>query len=110
MVDDSGGKAGARHPPDAQVLAAIATLREDVKRLTDDLALYAENQRAPAGSALAGALDSARSQISQTALGIDGFAADVEADMRARIRSKPITSVLIAAAVGYAWRSLRRRR
>jgi hypothetical protein len=35
---------------------------------------------------------------------------DIETDMRTRIRGKPITSVLVAAGVGYALRSARRRR
>jgi hypothetical protein len=43
------------------------------------------------------------------ASGLEGFVSDVEADMRARIRAKPIASVLIAAAVGYAVHCARRR-
>ena len=113
MVDDSDGNAEGRHraglASDAEVLAAIALLREDVTRLADDVARYAENQRAAAGTIIAGAINDARSQVSQAASGVEGFIADMEADMRARIRGKPITSVLVAAAVGYAWRCVRRR-
>jgi hypothetical protein len=52
MVDESGEKTGGRHQSapssDAELLAAVASLREDVARLTDDLARYAESQRAAA--------------------------------------------------------------
>jgi ElaB/YqjD/DUF883 family membrane-anchored ribosome-binding protein len=113
MVDDSGGRTQADSQPgeasDAEVLAALASLREDVRRLTDDLARYAQSQRAAAESAVTGAIKDARSQISQVASGLEGFVSDVEADMRARIRAKPIASVLIAAAVGYAVHCARRR-
>jgi ElaB/YqjD/DUF883 family membrane-anchored ribosome-binding protein len=114
MVDESGGQTGALNQPgkasEADVLAAVAALREDVRRLTDDLARFAQSQRGVAEAAVTGAINDARSQVSQVASGLQGFVADVEADMRTRIRAKPITSVLIAALVGYAWRCAHRRR
>ena len=114
MVDESGGQTGALNQPgkasEAEVLAAVAALREDVRRLTDDLARFAQSQSGAAGAAFTGAINDARSQVSQVASGMQGFMSDVEADMRARIRGKPITSVLIAAFVGYAWRCVHRRR
>jgi hypothetical protein len=113
MVDDSGGQIQADSQPgkasDAEVLAALALLRADVRRLTDDLVHYAQSQRAAAEAAVTGAINDARSQISQVAAGLEGFVSDVEAEMRTRIRAKPIASVLIAAAVGYALRCARRR-
>jgi ElaB/YqjD/DUF883 family membrane-anchored ribosome-binding protein len=114
MVDDSSGQIQADGQPgkasDAEILAALASLREDVRRLTDDLAHYAQSQRAGAEAVVTGAINDARSQISQVASGLEGFVCDAEADMRTRIRAKPIASVLIAAAVGYALRCMRRRR
>ena len=114
MVDNSGGQKEAVDQPgkasEAEVLAAVAALREDVRRLTDDLARFAESQRVAAGAAVAGAINEARGQVSQVASGLQGFASDVGADMRMRIRAKPIASVLIAAFVGYAWRCARQRR
>jgi ElaB/YqjD/DUF883 family membrane-anchored ribosome-binding protein len=113
MVDDSAGQAQAHNQPgrasDTEVLSALASLREDVGRLAEELTRYAQAQRAAAQAAVTGAINDARSQVSQAASGVEGFVSDVEADMRTRIRAKPITSVLIAAAVGYAWHRLRRR-
>jgi ElaB/YqjD/DUF883 family membrane-anchored ribosome-binding protein len=114
MGDDLGGQIQADGQPgkasDAEVLAALASLREDVRRLMDDLEHYAQSQRAAAEAGVTGALNDVRSQISQVASGLEGFVCDAEADMRTRIRAKPIVSVLIAAAVGYALRCVRRRR
>jgi ElaB/YqjD/DUF883 family membrane-anchored ribosome-binding protein len=110
MVDNSGGQAEAVNASETELLAAVAALRADVGRLTDDLGRFAESQRSAAGAAFTGAINDARSQVSQVASGLQGFVADVEADMRARIREKPITSVLIAAFVGYAWRCVHHRR
>jgi ElaB/YqjD/DUF883 family membrane-anchored ribosome-binding protein len=110
MVDNPGGQTEAVNASEAEVLAAVASLREDVRRLTDDLARFAQSQRGAAGAAFAGAINDARGQVSQVASGLQGFASDVEADIRTRIRGKPITSVLIAAFVGYAWRCAHRRR
>jgi ElaB/YqjD/DUF883 family membrane-anchored ribosome-binding protein len=113
MVDDSGGQAQADNQPgkayDAEILAALASLREDVKRLTEDLARYGQSQIAAAEPAITGAFNDARSQVSQVASGVESFVAGVEADMRTRIRGRPIASVVIAAAVGYAFRCARRR-
>jgi ElaB/YqjD/DUF883 family membrane-anchored ribosome-binding protein len=112
MVNDADGNAEGRHragtASDAEVLAAIALLREDVTRLADDLARYGENQHAAAGAMIADAIADARSQVSQVASRVQVVISNIEADMRARIRGKPITSVLVAAGIGYAWRCVRR--
>jgi ElaB/YqjD/DUF883 family membrane-anchored ribosome-binding protein len=109
MADVAGGPIQAPNQPNADVLAALALLREDVRRLADDFARLAQDGRGAAGAAVNDVIDDAKTQVAQTASDIEGFAAGVEADMRTRIRGKPITSVLIAASLGYAFRCARHR-
>jgi ElaB/YqjD/DUF883 family membrane-anchored ribosome-binding protein len=110
MVDDASEQTGAPNQAneavDADVRASLAALRGDVERLTADLACLVQSQRSAAGSMIVGAIGEAKSQVSQAASGIESFASEVEADVRTRIRSKPLTSVLVAAAIGYSLRAL----
>ena len=97
---DQRGEAG-------DVVAALRDLRADVKRLADDLARLAQERRSAAEVGVAAAVEDAKGRVSRAADGIEGFASELEADVRARIRTAPLTSVIAAALIGYGLRVLR---
>jgi ElaB/YqjD/DUF883 family membrane-anchored ribosome-binding protein len=109
MSSHAGGSNQPR-PNDADVADALASLRKDVKRLADDLTRLAQSQQSMASATIAGALEDGKNQVLRLAGQVEGYASEVEDDMRTRIRNKPLTAVMVAVFVGYALRSSRRRR
>jgi ElaB/YqjD/DUF883 family membrane-anchored ribosome-binding protein len=96
MTDKTGDGAA----PD--LAASLAAIRADITRLSDTMAGLMRGQADVAGAAVKGAVDDARSQISQTASYAQDSAFGIAADVERRIERNPLTAVLIAAGIGLA--------
>ena len=89
--------------------ADIRQLKADIEKLTRQLAATGEHGYGAARRAAAEGVEQLRAQ-GEAALGsLRGSAGDIEAQVVAHVREKPITSLAIAAGVGYLFALLSRR-
>ncbi len=86
----------------ADIAADLATLRTDIKNLSDTIAGLMRGRSNAAGAAVKGAVGDARDQISQAASHAQDSVFGAAADLERRIERDPLTAVLIAAAIGIA--------
>lgn len=80
--------------------AEIARLREDVARLTDQLARTGEHSYSTARRAATAGAEELRVRGQAAAEAIRSNASDVEQQVVDAVREKPITALAIAAAIG----------
>lgn len=89
--------------------ADIRQLKADIEKLTRQLAATGEHGYGAARRAAAEGVEQLRAQ-GEAALGsLRGSAEDIEAQVVAHVREKPITSLAIAAGIGYLFALLSRR-
>lgn len=105
--------AAARITPEtgtnADLEADIRQLKADIEKLTKQLAETGEHGYGAARRAAAEGVEQLRAH-GEAALGsLRGGAEDIEAQVVARVREKPMTSLAIAAGVGYLFALLSRR-
>lgn len=93
----------------ADLEADIRQLKEDIEKLTRQLAATGEHGYGAARRATAEGVEQLKAH-GEAALGsLRGSAEDIEAQIVARVREKPVTSLAIAAGVGYLFALLSRR-
>lgn len=89
--------------------AEIRQLKADIAKLTKQAAITGERGIGTAKRAAAEGVEQLRAQ-GEAALGsLRGSAQDIEAQVVASVREKPVTSLAIAAGVGFLFALLARR-
>jgi ElaB/YqjD/DUF883 family membrane-anchored ribosome-binding protein len=86
----------------AEIAADLATLRTDIKNLSDTIAGLMRGRSNAADAAVKGVVGDARDQISQAASHAQDSVFGAAADLERRIERDPLTAVLIAAGIGIA--------
>ncbi len=89
--------------------ADIRQLKADIEKLAAQLAATGEHGYGAARRAAAEGVEQLRAHGEAALGGLRGSAEDIEAQVTAHVREKPITSLAIAAGVGYLF-ALRSRR
>jgi ElaB/YqjD/DUF883 family membrane-anchored ribosome-binding protein len=97
----------SRTSPDLE--ADIRQLKADIDRLTKQLAKTGEHGYGTARRAATEGVEQLRAQGEAAFDSLRGNARDVEAQMVASVREKPVTSLAIAAGVGFLFALLARR-
>ncbi|RUX01997.1 MULTISPECIES: DUF883 family protein [unclassified Mesorhizobium] len=97
----------ARTNPDLE--ADIRQLKADIDKLTKQLAKTGEHGYGTARRAAAEGVEQLRAQGEAAFDSLRGNARDLEAQMVASVREKPVTSLAIAAGVGFLFALLARR-
>ncbi|TGQ77955.1 DUF883 domain-containing protein [Mesorhizobium sp. M8A.F.Ca.ET.207.01.1.1] len=97
----------ARTNPDLE--ADIRQLKADIDKLTKQLAKTGEHGYGTARRAAAEGVEQLRAQGEAALDSLRGNARDIEAQMVASVREKPVTSLAIAAGVGFLFALLARR-
>ncbi|TGV52298.1 DUF883 domain-containing protein [bacterium M00.F.Ca.ET.141.01.1.1] len=97
----------ARTNPDLE--ADIRQLKADIDKLTKQLAKTGEHGYGTARRAAAEGVEQLRAQGEAAFDSLRGNARDIEAQMVASVREKPVTSLAIAAGVGFLFALLARR-
>lgn len=98
---------GPRSPEDLE--AEIAQLREDLAKLAAQLQATGEHSYSTARRAATEGVEQLRAQGEAAYESIRANARDVEAQVLASVREKPVTSLAIAAGVGFLFALLARR-
>ena len=86
----------------ADIAADLATLRTDIKNLSETVAGRLRDRSNAAGAAMKGAVGDASDQISQAASRAQDSVFGAAADLEGRIERDPLTAILIAAGIGMA--------
>jgi ElaB/YqjD/DUF883 family membrane-anchored ribosome-binding protein len=84
-------------------------LREDIAKLTKQLAAMGEHSYGTAKRAAAEGVEQLRAQGEATIESLKAKAGDIEDQLAASVREKPVTSLAIAAGVGFIFALLARR-
>ncbi|RVD68777.1 MAG: DUF883 domain-containing protein [Mesorhizobium sp.] len=96
-----------RTSPDLE--ADIRQLKADIEKLTKQLAKTGEHGYGTARRAASEGVEQLRAQGEAAFEGLRGNARDIEAQIAANVREKPMTSLAIAAGVGFLFALLARR-
>ncbi|RUW74349.1 MULTISPECIES: DUF883 family protein [unclassified Mesorhizobium] len=96
-----------RTSPDLE--ADIRQLKADIEKLTKQLAKTGEHGYGTARRAATEGVEQLRAQGEAAFEGLRGNARDIEAQIVANVREKPVTSLAIAAGVGFLFALLARR-
>lgn len=94
-------------PPDLE--AELARLREDVARLAEQLGRTGEHAGAAARRAAAEGAEQLRVKGEAAVDALKSNAGDIERQITDAVREKPITSLAIAAGIGFFFALLSRR-
>lgn len=89
--------------------ADIAKLREEVARLAEQLAVTGEHSYKAAKRAAAEGAEQMRAKGEEAVEALKANANDIERQISASVREKPITSLAIAAGVGFLFALLTNR-
>ena len=113
MATASTGKAaragnGAKATPE-DLEAEIARLREDVARLAEQLGRTGEHSIAAAKRAASEGAEQLRARSEAAVETLKANASDLEQQISDAVRQKPVTSLAIAAGIGYFLALLSRR-
>lgn len=103
-VNQAGGNGAS---PDLE--ADIRQLRADIAKLTEQLTTTGEHSYSTARRAAREGVDQLRAQGEAALDGLRSNARDVEEQILATVREKPITSLAVAAGVGFLFALLSRR-
>jgi ElaB/YqjD/DUF883 family membrane-anchored ribosome-binding protein len=95
--------------PDRDLEADIRQLRADIAKLTEQLATTGEHSYSTARRAAKEGVEQLRAQGEAAMEGLRSNARDVEEQVLATVREKPITSLAVAAGIGYLLALLSRR-
>lgn len=101
----TGNDAGASPDLDAD----IRQLRADIARLTDQLNLTGEHSYRTARRAAKEGVEQLKVQGEAAMEGLRSNAKDFEDQVLATVREKPVTSLAIAAGIGYLFAMMSRR-
>lgn len=87
----------------------LKQLREDVAKLTEQLAKTGQHSYGAAKRAASEGLDHLKNQSGAAVEGLKDNAREIEDQVAARVREKPITALAIAAGIGYFMALISRR-
>ena len=104
---ENGAESGMRSSADLD--ADIQQLREDIAKLAAQLSKTGEHGYGAARRAAAEGVDQLRAQGEAVMEGLRANAKDIEAQLMSTVREKPVTSLAIAAGVGFLFALLSRR-
>ncbi|MER9293094.1 hypothetical protein NKI71_22935 [Mesorhizobium sp. M0510] len=107
MATAAGKTANARANADLE--ADIRQLKADIDKLTKQLAKTGEHGYGTARRAATEGVEQLRAQGEAAFDSLRSNAKDIEAQMMASVREKPVTSLAIAAGVGFLFALIARR-
>jgi ElaB/YqjD/DUF883 family membrane-anchored ribosome-binding protein len=105
----AAGKTANEIPTNSDLEADIRQLKADIDKLTKQLAKTGEHGYGTARRAATEGVEQLRAQGEAAFDNLRGNARDIEAQMVASVREKPVTSLAIAAGVGFLFALLARR-
>ncbi len=105
----ASGKTAADSRSNSDLEADIRQLKADIDKLTRLLAQTGEHGYGTARRAAAEGVEQLRAQGEAAFDSLRGNARDLEAQIAASVREKPVTSLAIAAGVGFLFALLTRR-
>jgi len=103
------GKTAGDSRTNTDLEADIKQLKADIEKLTKQLAKTGEHGYGTARRAATEGVEQLRAQGEAAFDNLRGSAKDIEAQMMASVREKPVTSLAIAAGVGFLFALLARR-
>ena len=103
------GKTAGDSRTNTDLEADIKQLKADIEKLTKQLAKTGEHGYGTARRAAAEGVEQLRAQGEAAFDNLRSNAKDIEAQMMASVREKPVTSLAIAAGVGFLFALLARR-
>lgn len=92
---------GAEHMPSPELEAEVRRLREDIAKLTEQLSKTGSHSYGTARRAASEGVDAIKAQGEAAIDSLRSNARDLEEQLVTNVREKPITSLAIAAGVGY---------
>ncbi|WP_027059083.1 DUF883 family protein [Mesorhizobium loti] len=105
----AAGKAANEARANSDLEADIRQLKADIDKLTKQLAKTGEHGYGTARRAATEGVEQLRAQGEAAFDSLRGSAKDIEAQLLANVREKPVTSLAIAAGVGFLFALLARR-
>ncbi|SJM33543.1 DUF883 family protein [Mesorhizobium delmotii] len=105
----AAGKAANASRADSDLEADIRQLKADIEKLTKQLAKTGEHGYGTARRAATEGVEQLRAQGEAAFDTLRSNAKDIEAQVVASVREKPVTSLAIAAGVGFLFALLARR-
>jgi ElaB/YqjD/DUF883 family membrane-anchored ribosome-binding protein len=105
----AAGKTANEARTNSDLEADIKQLKADIDKLTKQLAKTGEHGYGTARRAAAEGVEQLRAQGEAAFDSLRGNARDIEAQRLASVREKPVTSLAIAAGVGFLFALLARR-
>lgn len=105
----AAGKAANEARANSDLEADIRQLKADIDKLTKQLAKTGEHGYGTARRAAAEGVEHLRAQGEAAFDSLRGNARDIEAQIVANVREKPVTSLAIAAGVGFLFALIARR-
>lgn len=105
----AAGRTTTDEPTTADLEADIRQLKADIEKLTKQLAKTGEHGYGAARRKAAEGVEELRAQGEAAFESVRGSAQDIEAQLIASVREKPVTSLAIAAGVGFLFALLTRR-
>lgn len=109
MATTAAGKNANGPKTSADLEAEIAVLKADLEKLAKQLAATRDHGVQAARRAAAEGVEQLRVQGEATMASLKANAQDIEAQLTASVRDKPITSLAVAAGVGFLFALLSRR-
>lgn len=105
----AAGKTANDARENSDLEADIRQLKADIDKLTKQLAKTGEHGYGTARRAATEGVEQLRAQGEAAFDSLRGSAKDIEAQLLANVREKPVTSLAIAAGVGFLFALLARR-
>ncbi|MFB9981662.1 YqjD family protein [Mesorhizobium kowhaii] len=105
----AAGKTANEGRSNSDLEADIRQLKADIDKLTKQLAKTGEHGYGTARRAATEGVEQLRAQGEAAFDSLRGNAKDIEAQLMASVREKPVTSLAIAAGVGFLFALLARR-
>ncbi|MBX3597481.1 MAG: DUF883 family protein [Rhizobiaceae bacterium] len=105
----SAGKSASSQTPESTLEADVRQLQRDIKELTELLAKTKDDSYSAASRAASEGIEQLRAQGDAAIEGLRQSAHDIEAQMISAVREKPVTSLAMAAGVGFLFALLARR-
>jgi len=93
----------------SEIEAQIATLREEIAKLSAQIQSSGERSYGAAKKLASESVDHLKAQGEATLNRVRSNAEDIEAQLSASVREKPVTSLAIAAGVGFLFALISRR-